>query len=408
MGRERCTIAGLRLRNGIWHIQKTIEGTYVCETTGTGDKEEAKRYLVRKIEEIRQAKIYGVRPKRSFLDASIKYLQEKQHKDSIADDADQLKMLQHFIGNLDLALINMGCLQPFIEARRKEGVKNRTINKALQVIRHLLNLANKEWIDENNLTWLVSTPKIKLLPENDSRKPYPLNWEEQDIFFAKLPLYLKRMALFKVNTGLRDQEVCKLKWEWEYPIPELNTSVFVIPGEYTKNSLDRLVTLNNEAKRVIEEVRGEHPNYVFTCARWGNRIIDIIDDTMKVTPERRPLYQMNNNSWQKAREEVSLPFLRVHDLKHTFGRRLRAAGVTLEDRQDLLGHKASRITTHYSTAEIQNLIDAANKACRRGGTTPALTIIRQARGNVVPFMNNPDLNKLVNKIAEQVNTLKAI
>jgi len=55
--------------------------------------------------------------------------------------------------------------------------------------------------------------------------------------------------------------------------------------------------------------------------------------------------------------------VRVHDLKHTFGRRLRAAGVSFEDRQDLLGHKSGRITTHYSRAELSNLIAAAKKVC---------------------------------------------
>jgi integrase len=55
--------------------------------------------------------------------------------------------------------------------------------------------------------------------------------------------------------------------------------------------------------------------------------------------------------------------VRVHDLKHTFGRRLRAAGVSFEDRQDLLGHRSGRITTHYSAAELTNLIEAANKVC---------------------------------------------
>jgi hypothetical protein len=53
--------------------------------------------------------------------------------------------------------------------------------------------------------------------------------------------------------------------------------------------------------------------------------------------------------------------VRVHDLKHTFGRRLRAAGVSFEDRQDLLGHKSGRITTHYSQAELESLIDAAER-----------------------------------------------
>jgi len=61
---------------------------------------------------------------------------------------------------------------------------------------------------------------------------------------------------------------------------------------------------------------------------------------------------INNNGWQEARKRAGLQQVRVHDLKHTFGRRLRAAGVSFEDRQDLLGHRSGRITTHYSAAEL--------------------------------------------------------
>jgi len=56
---------------------------------------------------------------------------------------------------------------------------------------------------------------------------------------------------------------------------------------------------------------------------------------------------------QSARRRARLTHLRVRDLKHTFGRRLRAAGVSFEDRQDLLGHRSGRITTHYSAAELE-------------------------------------------------------
>jgi integrase len=42
--------------------------------------------------------------------------------------------------------------------------------------------------------------------------------------------------------------------------------------------------------------------------------------------------------------------IRVHDLKHTFGDRIRAAGVSFKDRQTLLGHKAHHVMTHYSAA----------------------------------------------------------
>lgn len=65
--------------------------------------------------------------------------------------------------------------------------------------------------------------------------------------------------------------------------------------------------------------------------------------------------RINNTAWRNACKRVDLEYVRTHDLKHTFGRRLRAAGVSFEDPQDLLGHRSGRITTHYSSAELQNL-----------------------------------------------------
>ena len=253
----------------------------------------------------------------------------------------------------------MGTLRPFIEARQREGVKTTTINLALGVVRHLLNLAASEWIDEHNLTWLAFAPKIKLLPVRDARGPYPLAWDEQARLFQALPPHLARMALFKVNTGCRDREVCGLRWEWEVAVPELDTSVFLIPGSKVKNGDERLVVLNRVARSVVDSVRGQHPEFVFVY-------------------RGRPIETMNNNGWQKARQRAGLPQVRVHDLKHTFGRRLRAAGVSFEDRQDLLGHRSGRITTHYSAAELGNLIEAANRVCEGNvRKMPALVILKK-------------------------------
>jgi integrase len=78
---------------------------------------------------------------------------------------------------------------------------------------------------------------------------------------------------------------------------------------------------------------------------------------------------------------AGLPDVRVHDLKHTFGRRLRAAGVSFEDRQDLLGHKSGRITTHYSAAERHNLVEAANQVSEQDSRkTPAVMILKRKAG----------------------------
>ena len=74
---------------------------------------------------------------------------------------------------------------------------------------------------------------------------------------------------------------------------------------------------------------------------------------------------------------MGLPQMLVHDLKHTFGRRLRAAGVSFEDRQDLLRSRAGRITTHYSAAELSHLIEAANSVCDRNGVRQDLVVLRR-------------------------------
>ena len=70
----------------------------------------------------------------------------------------------------------------------------------------------------------------------------------------------------------------------------------------------------------------------------------------------------------------------MHDLKHTFGRRLRATGVSFEDRQNLLGHKSGRITTHYSAVELKNLYDAANMVCEQNGSYPTLVLLKKQKG----------------------------
>ena len=357
MGRNK-KVAGLINRKGIWHIDKILRGRRICESTGESDIEKAEEYLAKRIDEIRKAEIYGLRPKRTWRQAATKYLKEAT-KASIDRDAQLLRLLDPFIGKLHLETVHMGTLQAFIENRRKAGWKKRTINYALQVVRHILNLAAAEWMDERGLTWLGHSPKIKLSCEDDKNEPYPLSWEEQLRLFNALPPYLAKMALFKVNTGCRDQEVCRLRWEWEVEIPELNTSVFIIPRHLVKNRENRLVVLNRIARAVIEEMRGVHPVYVFTY-------------------KGKPLTRMYNRAWRQARTGASLPQVRVHDLKHTFGRRLRAAGVSFEDRQDLLGHKSGRITTHYSQAELEQLIASSNKVCgEESRKSPALVILKK-------------------------------
>jgi hypothetical protein len=60
--------------------------------------------------------------------------------------------------------------------------------------------------DKLGATWLEMAPKIKLFRIMDARKPHSLSVEEEQFLFHQLPSHLLRMALYKANTGSRQEE----------------------------------------------------------------------------------------------------------------------------------------------------------------------------------------------------------
>jgi integrase len=221
--------------------------------------------------------------------------------------------------------------------------------------------------------WLDIAPLIPVRRSVHPREPYPLSVGEQQLLFSELQDNLETMALSKVNTGLREQEVVNLRWAWEVLVPELGVSVFVIPRAYVKNTTDRYVVLNRIARSAIAKCRGIHPEFVFTC-------------------RGKPVTKIYNSGWKVARRraaaryelKIGLPCpkgfqrIRVHDLKHTLGHRLRGAGVSFEDRQLLLGHKMrAPMTTHYSAADVGALIEASERVCKLvARSSPAMAVVR--------------------------------
>ncbi|MEE8108151.1 MAG: tyrosine-type recombinase/integrase [Gammaproteobacteria bacterium] len=350
---------GLIKVGNTWHIDKHIKGYgRYCESCATDDLDEALSLLICRSGEIKKSVVQGIRPKKTFDQAAEKYLSEYKEKRSIGCDALDVRTVSPFIGDLPLEHIHDGTLERF-KQKRLETVAPATVNRTLAIVRRILILAARKWRHKGtNLSWLETAPMIEMVPDLSPREPYPLSWKEQRSLFEELPRHLALMAIFKVNTGLREREVTLLSWDWEYKVPELDSSIFIIPRQFVKNKADRLVVLNSVARSVIGECRGKHPDRVFTY---------------KGTPVAR----MNNSAWHKARDRAGLPQVRVHDLKHTYGRRLRAAGVSFEDRQDLLGHKSRRITTHYSAPEIGNLIQVSELVTHDNSRrTPELTLVK--------------------------------
>src|SRR5262249_10227146 len=135
-------------------------------------------------------------------------------------------------------------------------------------------------------------------------------------------------------------------------------SVFVVPADEFKAKQPHVVVLNDVAWSIVQTQRGRDPIWVFPYK--GRRVA-----------------RMNNTAWQRARREAGLREVRVHDLRHTYACRLRAAGVSAEDRAALLGHATQSMVGHYASADVGRLLREANRVLNPQETR---TVLRVANG----------------------------
>ena len=151
----------------------------MAESCGTTNLAEAEHYLAFRLNEIRNAMVYGIRPTRTFQEAAIKYLDENQHKKSTERYIHAFDRAMPHIGDLRLDRIHNDTLAKYRRSRRSDGVSAGTINKELSCIRRILNLAARMWRHDNGMSWLDVPPLIEM-EQGPAREPYPLSWEEQD------------------------------------------------------------------------------------------------------------------------------------------------------------------------------------------------------------------------------------
>lgn len=301
----------------------------------------------------------------TFEQAGEKYLEEIKARVGTAADAKQhLKALMPFIGHLRLDEVNEQTLQPFVAVRReRDQVSWQTIKLAKGLVYRILRLAALRWRHADGRPLLERIPVIEIdkeLGREDRRAPHELSMDEQEALLESLPAEPQRqMALFILNTGTRNREVCRLRWAWEQSVSGIYMSVFLIPQPPPK--APRIVVLNDVAEAIIKARRGIHPEFVFTYAHGRQG-------------DHHDMSTMNNSSWQAGRLRAAKTYeerhqrrapdafrrVRVEDLKYTVERRLAAAGIKKSLQQTLLGRRLRDAETLYSPEEILELRAAAD------------------------------------------------
>ena len=291
-----------------------------------------------------------------FVDAAKRYIEEETKK-SLDRDIQDLKMVTPFIGDLELRKIHLGTLQPFIDKRKKQGVKSATVNRSLSVVRSVLRRAASVWRDDNSHPWLLSVPEIPKQSWGDQRSAYPISGTQEVLLLGYLSDELKHLAIWLLNTGLRSQELLNLRWSWRRYVQELNVYVFDIPGKYTKNKQDRVLVLNSLLQIQLGELKRGDSDLVFP-GKDGKKRDRILTTCWKIA-RLKAADELEILSGRTA--DWGFRNLRVHDLRHTFAARLRRFGVSNEVRKDLLAHANSDITTHYSAGELRELLEVVER-----------------------------------------------
>lgn len=311
---------------------------------------------------------------RSFGEAAARYLTEFQGKPSSKRRAAAaIDSVIPYIGKLRCIEVDDEAMLAFKEDRRagrhpfKRPAMVNTVNKELTQVVTVLRKACRVW------RWIPSAPALEHL-RGAERQPYPLTWEEQDKLFGKLPTgWDVGAGLFLINTGCRKEEMFGLKWTDRRWIPELDIKgpdgevrerMYVFVLRTTKNGEQRALICNTIARRAVERQEKWQDKYgksefVFPSNHRGFRGTQV-----------RSAGKVWDRAWRAA-GLPSGPLVKkgMHNCRHTFAHRLRAAGVPQEDRNALLGHARTNLAEHYATPDIERLLAHAEKVCERRETT---------------------------------------
>lgn len=313
-----------------WWVKLTHHGRLIQHSTGTSDRQKAEEYHDKLKASLWDQARLGIKPSHTWNEAVVRYLTEKSHKVSTADDKTHLRWVDRFLGGLQLARIDRDVLDRVWSARKAEGVSNATVNRTMEVVRAVLRMAAFEW------EWLDRVPKVRMLPEPKRRVRW-ITRDEAARLIATLPAHLAAMVRFSLETGLRRSNVTGLQWSQV----DLVRRTAWIHADQAKARKAIAVPLSAAAVVVIREQIGKHDTHVFSY-------------------RGEPVRQVNTKAWRAALARVGITDFRWHDLRHTWASWHVQAGTPLHVLQELGGWECVEMVrkyAHLSSAHLAEYVD---------------------------------------------------
>jgi integrase len=233
-----------------------------------------------------------------------------------------------FFGNTaKLASIRKVDVQRFI-TRRAGAVSAHSVQKELNVVKHILKLAMEWEVIPVNPALGIKAPRV---PAGRVRYLQPT---ELRALLADCPDWLRPVVTLAVCTGMRRGEILGLRW---LDVDAMNARIML---PQTKNGEGRMVYLNVAALHALGGVP-RSPNSCATDLLFSN----ITGPQVSV-------------AFARLCRTMKIADFRFHDLRHTAASWLRMKGADIHTVAQLLGHKDLRMAARYQHLSPAFLADA--------------------------------------------------
>jgi integrase len=338
-------------KDAVWWVYIHHNGQAIRKSAGTADKKLAQQYAAKLQSDCWQAGKLDKKPAVTWDVVALDWLEHKQGRLRDYDTRrDQMRWLQSRLTGLPLDQITRAKLKAIWDevklGRRVGRYKQRAISDSTanayvaQVICVLRYAVEREWLGHAPQWRFVKRPALT---------PRWITEEQAERLVAALPAHVAWMVYFSLATGLRRNNVLRLRWDHI----DLTRRLLWVDGEHTKNGKPLNVPLSDAAIEAIRSQLGKHTEYVFTY-------------------NGRPIaFRVGDGVWTRACKVAGLKNFRWHDLRHTWASWHVQRGTPLAVLQELGGWSSLAMVQRYARLGQSHLAHVANN----GGLPPKAPVV---------------------------------
>jgi integrase len=312
-----------------WWVKYYLPGNPnpIRESTKTENEDDAQNYLWRRLGDVGAGKFLGLEPEKILVNELFDMLVEEytlNGRASLRELNIRLnKSLRKFFGGLRAATVGTRQVQAYILKRKKEGVKNATVNRELEHLRRAFKLGF-----EAEPQLVLRPLKYKKLTEDNVREGL-LEHDKYLALRAGLPEPYRTLFVCGYHLGTREGELLKLQWsEVDFDRKEITLKRYT-----TKNKSPRVLPIYGDMEpflRAAREVRDRlYPECPWVFQRKGEQFI------------------FGHRVWKGLVKRLGAEGLIFHDLRRTAATNMIDAGFSEKEAMAITGHKTDKMFRRY-------------------------------------------------------------